>query len=58
MSLSPGIETPEQVQERIADLQRKLRARTDRNGDPLPRFKDNVAAIRGEIERLQGMGDE
>lgn len=39
--------------ERIADLRKKLRARTDGRGDALPNYGENVAAIRAEIERLE-----
>lgn len=39
--------------ERIADLKRKLNARTDGRGEPLPNYGENVAAIRAEIARLE-----
>lgn len=55
-NLSPGVETPEQMAERLVVLRRKLDARTGRgNATPLPRFKANVEQIRGEIVRLEGL---
>lgn len=38
---------------RIDVLRRRLAARTDADGKPLPGFAENVAAIREEIARLE-----
>jgi hypothetical protein len=55
MDLSPGVSTPEQIADRLAELRRKLTARTDRAGNALPRFRDNVADLQSEIERLEAL---
>lgn len=38
---------------RMDDLTRKLRARTDAAGKPLPGYKQNVATLHAEIGILQ-----
>jgi hypothetical protein len=55
--LSPRVDTadPEQVATRLAVLRRRLDARTDRAGNALPRFRENVAEMQGEIARLEGV---
>lgn len=40
--------------DRLEVLRRRLAARTDHRGKPLPGFKENVAALREEIARLEG----
>lgn len=40
-------------EQRLDKLYRMLAARTNHNGEPLPNFGPNVAAIRKEIERLE-----
>jgi hypothetical protein len=37
---------------RLEKLMARLKARTDRHGDPMPGFKQNVAALRAEIALL------
>ncbi len=44
----------QQVIARLADLQVKLKARTDRDGKPKKNYETNVAAIKAEIARLEG----
>jgi hypothetical protein len=39
---------------RIDVLRRRLAARTDSDGKPLPGFAENVAAIKAEITRMEG----
>lgn len=38
---------------RLEHLLKKLQARTDHQGDPLPGYKQNVAVLRAEIAQLQ-----
>ncbi len=38
---------------RLEVLRRRVAARTDHDGKPLPGFAENVAAIREEIARLE-----
>lgn len=40
---------------RLAELRKKLEARTDRSGKPLKNYEENVEAIRAEISRLEGI---
>lgn len=40
-------------EERLEKLHRMLKARTNNNGEPLPNFGQNVAAIRAEIAKLE-----
>lgn len=40
-------------EDRLTDLRKKLRARTDGRGDPMPNYGENVAAIRAEIARIE-----
>lgn len=42
-------------EERLEQLKQRLAGRTDRNGESLPGYKDNVEAIRQEIDRLEGL---
>lgn len=39
--------------ERLDRLYRMLRARTKANGEPLPNFGPNVAALKAEIRKLE-----
>ena len=46
---------------RIEQLAQRLQSRTDRHGEPLPGYKENVAAIRAEMAQLQetlGVNDD
>ena len=46
---------------RIEQLAERLRGRTDKHGEPLPGYKENVAAIRAEMAQLQeklGVNDD
>lgn len=43
----------EAIAARMADLQGKLKARTDRDGKPRKNYETNVAAIKAEIDRLE-----
>lgn len=40
------------VSQRIDKLEQRLKARTKRDGKPLPGYEQNVAAIRAELEQL------
>ena len=40
--------------DRLEVLRRRLDARTDHKGKPLPGFAENVLALKAEIERLEG----
>lgn len=40
------------VTSRIDKLTQRLKARTKRDGKPLPGYEQNVAAIRAELEQL------
>lgn len=40
------------VTKRIDKLEARLKARTKRDGKPLPGYEQNVAAIRAELEQL------
>jgi hypothetical protein len=40
------------VTRRVDKLQARLRARTRRDGKPLPGYEQSVAAIRAELEQL------
>ena len=40
---------------RLAQIQEMLKHRTDGRGQPLSGYKNNVAAIKAEIERLTGV---
>ena len=42
---------------RIEHLKRKLKARTGPDGKPHSGYKENVAAIQAEIDRLQAHAD-
>lgn len=45
------------AERRFEALKQKLQARTQRDGKALPGFKQNVAAIRAEMDTLQGRID-
>lgn len=42
-----------QAERRFEILKQRLQARTQRDGEPLPGFKQNVAAIRAELAIMQ-----
>ena len=41
------------IGKRIEILTKRLQARTNHEGDPLPGYKQNVASIRAELAQLQ-----
>lgn len=43
----------EALNQRQARLLSKLKARTDRFGNPKPNFHQNVAAIKAELEQIE-----
>lgn len=45
------------VTERIDKLAKRLKARTQRDGKPLPGYEQNVAQIRAELEQLSLRAD-
>lgn len=48
-------QTPSEIEARLTDIRAKLAARTGPDGKPLPNYAENVAAIKAEILRLEGL---